>query len=185
MHTKTIVRAKIKNRKNVLLMNIKHWLPNVLEFFSLYDPVQSSAELLHDCVGNKCTADKAIDDNLKSAAITTNSRDAEWWSATIPRVVRIGSIMVFASCWALGAGYYSNFTVETRLNENDEWGVCKGPYSMTEPCFPHILQCNAPTTLAKYIRLSTRGPLYLFEVKVTGTTNGKLVIWLENCIWFS
>ena len=50
---------------------------------------------------------------------------------------------------------------------------------MEQPIWPHILQCNSTRT-AKYIRLSVRGykPLYLKEVKVTGTFEGERFLLL-------
>ena len=92
--------------------------------------------------------------------------------------------MVFASRWALNKGYYGRFKVDTRLTEKKDWVMCKGPYSLNESHFPHIVQCNASITLAKYIRLSVGGnkPLYLYEVKVAGTVKGESEICFKNVL---
>ena len=148
----------------------------------LQDPEQSSTRSQNSCEDNKCTADSVIDDNLNSRIVTTNLLGVEWWSATLPGVVDIATIMVFASGHALNKGYYGKFKVDTRLTEKKEWVVCKGPYSLNEPHFPHIVQCNASITLAKYIRLSVGGNknLYLYEVKVAGTVKGESKIHISK-----
>ena len=64
------------------------------------------------------------------------------------------------------------FQVETRRKVDESWEVCRGEYAMTEPLFPHVVQCDEPhATIAKYIRISVAGHnhLYLLEVKVMGT----------------
>ena len=70
-------------------------------------------------------------------------------------------------------GYYDGFSVENRLNEDENWEVCKGPYNVTEPLRPHVVHCKDPATLAKFIRLSTSGNLLLREVIVIAEILGE------------
>ena len=111
---------------------------------------------------------------MSTNSMTTDETNFEWWSATLSKVIKINNILVFANRYGFNEGEYSEFKVESRLGENDGWVVCKGPYSMKEPIEPHIIQCNTPVTLAKYIRLSSgKKNLRLLEVQVTGITQGE------------
>ena len=116
--------------------------------------------------------------------MTNGNSVVEWWTATFSNVVKVDQIFIYANDYAFASGYYNAFKVETKLDENDDWVVCKGPYSLTEPLKPHILRCNAQYTLAKYIRLSISGrgkSLYLQEVRVTGQGKSiKIISFVKN-----
>ena len=138
----------------------------------LSDAIQSSTNTWYSCVGNKCTADRAIDGDLTTSSVTEASNKAnhvEWWSATLGNPSRIEKILVYGSEYAFGKGYYRHFTVKTRMKTSDSWKVCKGDYSIKGSYRPHEVKCNTPT-IAKYIRLSVTGfaSLYLQEVRVLG-----------------
>ena len=142
-----------------------------LEFFTLHDAEQSSTYNRYSCRNNKCIADKAIDNDITTKSLT---KHGGMWNAKISKVIKIDSILIFVTKYGFDQGYYSEFKVETRLDKNDKWVVCKGPYNMKEPIDPHVVQCDAPVTLAKYIRLSSgKNSLRLYEVQVTGKAQGE------------
>ena len=139
------------------------------------DPVQVSTEKRNNCIENKCTADKAIDNKLDTASVTLRKLNFNWWMATLVKTIKIETIMVFLSRYPFDSGFFNQFKVTIKLNMNDDWAVCKGPYSVKLPIWPHVIRCEAPVTLTKYIRISAAGrkPLYLNEVKVSGVSQGK------------
>ena len=92
-----------------------------------------------------------------------------WWTAEFAQIALIEKIQVYIPKAFYDDGDYEKFKVETKLNKNDNWKVCKGVYSLKAPISPHEIQCEMPTK-AKYMKLSLMNnrALSLLEVSVYG-----------------
>jgi len=87
-------------------------------------------------------------------------------------VAYVEKVVVYANSWAVQQGYFRRFKVETKVNEGDDWKVCKKEHEVQKHD-PHVVQCD-DVTVAKYVRVSVSpmgscAPLYLHEVEVMGT----------------
>ena len=134
----------------------------------LTDAAQSHRYKGGCCSSNPCTAARAIDgDTTSNCNFAHTLIGGAWWSAEMTKVAKIEKILVYPNEQHFNAGNFRNFTVETRLNKQDAWKVCKGEYSMKEPYNPHGVECDQDT-VAKYIRLSCKVSLILREVSVLG-----------------
>ena len=155
-------------------------------FVPLRNAQQSSNLTLYGCRGNKCTADRAIDNDQSTSAITRRSSLA-WWTAELTRAAKISMIIFSTSEFAFGEGNFKNFKVETRLSPLGPWKICKGEHAMQRPVFNHVVQCENPMS-ARYIRLSVRSEnpstkgqgLTLNEVRVKEIPQGEKVLSMEN-----
>ena len=130
----------------------------------LINPVLSSTYIKYNCKPDKCTAEKAIDGDIETWAMSDRGGS---WAVEFAKTVLIDKVLL-----TLGKTYYeyySAFKLETKTSEEDAWSVCKGPYKVELPMDPHEVKCDAPTT-AKFLRISPgpggTGRLTLVEVTV-------------------
>ena len=146
-------------------------LYSILGVIPLNNAKQSNEYRQYNCAPDKCPASAAVDGNIRTESVSTNS-NWEWWSIGFPQPVILYQIYVYTNLYAFSKGSFNRFKVEAGLTRDDDrWTVCKGEYEMEEPFQPHIVECDT-SKIARYIRLSIGGDrpsLYLQEVKVIGT----------------
>ena len=125
------------------------------------------------CPTNNCEAGNALGKNLNETSGADFSNGVVWWEAELTHTSKIDMILVYIADGAYSLGY-QDFKVETKKTKISDWEVCKGPYQMRKPIYPHIVKCNQQKT-GKYIKLSTGHVMYLREVLVIGDrVKGKL-----------
>ena len=78
----------------------------IIEMVQLQNPTQSSTLTDYGCAGNKCRPSAAIDGDLATGSVT-NKGNAEWWQVEMKKTTLIDHIMIHASDWAMGKGFYN------------------------------------------------------------------------------
>ena len=144
----------------------------------LQNAEQSSNLNTGNCLGYLCNAEKAIDGDGSTVAIT-EKHSFDWWSVEMAKVANIDIILFSTGEYAYGAvGIFKRFAVATRMKASDPWEVCRKEGPMQRPILNHVVWCN-DRTIARYIRFSTRGNtglgqgLTLNQVKVLEIASGK------------
>ena len=132
--------------------------------------LQSKTEMRYICKHpNSCSAEKAIDGDLRNTFSRTHVKRRGWWMAEMVRAAIIEKIHLYLDAWQLKKGFLSKLTVFTKLNYRDAWTVCKGEFAVKGFIKPYEMKCNQEMN-AKYVKISTarKKQLKFIEVKVFG-----------------
>ena len=78
----------------------------IIEMVQLENPAQSSTETRYTCEGNICPPSAAIDGDLATRSVTYYGNDV-WWQVEMLKTTLIDHILIHASDYAMGKGYYN------------------------------------------------------------------------------